>query len=131
MITYFHTKTTRYQLSGTEKTSVNLRLDRVLVEKCDEMALKEQRSRNFIINRLLSDLFQIMAKTVRTATVKPNRSKRLKKKNRHDGKTCVSLRLENRLLKHIDVIASVNECSRNFAVNRLLNKMMKIIGTAE
>ncbi len=58
MFKYFINQQCEYKLSDTTKTAVSLRLDLKVVDKADMLAIQEDRSRNFIINRLLSDIIQ-------------------------------------------------------------------------
>ena len=60
MFKYFENKKNAYKLTDTEKTAVSLSIDSVVIKKADILALKEERSRNFIINRWLSNIIQIM-----------------------------------------------------------------------
>ncbi len=59
MFQYFEKRENQYKLSDTKKIAVSLRLDIKIVDKSDMLAIKEERSRNFIINRLLSDTIRI------------------------------------------------------------------------
>ncbi len=69
MFKYFENKIPSYKLSNREKTAVSLRIDQMIVNKVDKLAHEEDRSRNFIINRLLSEVIQIVEKRSGTIEV--------------------------------------------------------------
>ena len=82
MLTYFETnRPCQYKLSNTEKTAVSILLDHDVVDKIDRLALNEQRSRNYIVNRLLSDSLKIVEKNHGKIKVDAEVLKQLRRRN--------------------------------------------------
>jgi predicted transcriptional regulator len=80
MFKYFTNQPCEYKLSDTAKTPVSLRLDIGIVDKADMMAIQEDRSRNFIINRLLSDIIHKFEKRNGTIEVDAEVLRQIRKK---------------------------------------------------
>ncbi len=74
----------------TQKILVSLRIDAVNIDKADTLAISEDRSRNYIINRLLHAKLKFVEKKhgeiiVKTGQLEKFRSKR-RSKNKHPDK---------------------------------------------
>ena len=66
----------------TQKTPVSLRIDSVTIEKIDSLAISEDRSRNYIINRLLQEKLKSLEKKHGKIIVKTKPLEKFRRKRR-------------------------------------------------
>jgi len=67
------------------KTLVSLRIDSKNVENADMMAIHEDRSRNYIVNRLLNQMITNLEKKHGEITVKHRALEKFRRKRRNRG----------------------------------------------